>query len=95
MTPDPTPAQQRAAAALFDLLLDPETGNYRILQPSDLPTLERLSIAAQIPLTLYHVNLATLETTSRPLGWSSSPPSPSTPSSSPSSSGSGPGDPHV
>lgn len=68
--------RQRAAAALLAFLTSPEHPHrWRILEPSDLPTLERLSIAARIPLTLHRLNLTSLTETLRPLGWSASPPS--------------------
>jgi hypothetical protein len=76
-TPAPTDeSRQRAALALLAYLRSPENPEkYRILEPSDLPYLERLSIAAQIPLTLHLTNFTSLTTEDRPVGYVQDPPS--------------------
>lgn len=69
--------RQRAAQELLAYLRSPENpAKYRILEPSDLPYLERLSIAAQIPLTLHRVNLSNLTAEDYPLGYVPPPPAP-------------------
>lgn len=69
--------RQRAAQELLAFMRSPENpSKWRILEASDLPYLERLSIAAQIPLTLHRLNLTSLTETLQPLGFVSSPLSP-------------------